>query len=83
MRPEALAAAAAGAILAGTDMTLHLPAGKKWPQGWSRGQLLSVTDLGRNVSYDPLKVLAFMQRTAKLSNGQPANAIVRGGSDGQ
>ena len=55
-------------------MTLHLPTGQKWPPGWPRGKLLSVTSTGRNVSYDPIKVLAYMQRTAKLSNGQPSNA---------
>ena len=74
MKAEILAASAAGAILAGTDMTLHLPTGQKWPPGWPRGKLLSVTSTGRNVSYDPIKVLAYMQRTAKLSNGQPSNA---------
>lgn len=52
MTPERLGAAAVAAILAGTDITLHLPAGEKWPQGWPRGDLLSVTDLGKNYSFD-------------------------------
>ncbi len=73
MKPEELGAAAIGAILAGTDMTLTLPAGEKWPQGWPRGELLSVTPTGRNVSFNPLKVLAFMQRLGKLNNGKTPN----------
>ena len=73
MQPEELGAVAVGAILAGTDLSLHLPAGEKWPQGWPRGELLSVTERGRNYSFNPLKVLAFMQRLGKLSNGQAPN----------
>jgi hypothetical protein len=68
MAPEELGAAAVATILAGTDMTLHLPKGEKWPQGWPRGELLSVSELGKNYSFDPLKVLGFMQRLAKLGN---------------
>ena len=78
MRPEELGAAALCAILDGTDMTLTLPAGEKWPQGWPRGELLSVTATGKNVSFDPLKVLAFMQRLGKLDNGKAPNANVTG-----
>ena len=78
MKPEELGAVAVGAILAGTDLTLHLPAGEKWPQGWPRGELLSVTERGRNYSFNPLKVLAFMQRLGKLSNGQAPNVDVTG-----
>ncbi len=73
MKPEELGAVAVGAILAGTDLTLHLPAGEKWPQGWPRGELLSVTERGRNYSFNPLKVLAFMQRLGKLDNGKAPN----------
>ena len=80
MKPEELGAVAVGAILAGTDVTLHLPAGEKWPQGWPRGELLSVTERGRNYSFNPLKVLAFMQRLGKLGNGQAPNAALRGDS---
>ena len=75
MQPEELGAVAVGAILAGTDLTLHLPAGEKWPPGWPRGELLSVTERGRNYSFNPLKVLAFMQRLGKLSNGQAPNDL--------
>ena len=78
MKPEELGAVAVGAILAGTDLTLHLPAGEKWPQGWPRGELLSVTERGRNYSFNPLKVLAFMQRLGKLSNGQAPNVELTG-----
>jgi hypothetical protein len=68
MAPEELAAGAVAAILAGTDMTLHLPKGEKWPQGWPRGELLSESALGKNYSFNPLKVLGSMQRLAKLDN---------------
>lgn len=76
MKPEELAARAVGAILVGTDLTLHLPAGEKWPQGWPRGELLSVTNEGKNISFNPLKVLAFMQRLAKLDNGKLSNSLL-------
>jgi len=76
MAPEELGAAAVATILAGTDMTLHLPNGEKWPQGWPRGELLSVTERGKNYSFDPLKVLGFMQRLAKLGNVPRSNAAV-------
>ena len=72
LKPEELASAATRAILAGTDITLHLPAGETWPPGWPRGELLSVNGGGKNFSFDPLKVLAFMQRLAKLNNGHAA-----------
>ena len=79
MTPEELAAGAVAAILAGTDLTLHLPKGEKWPQGWPRGELLSVNDIGKNLSFDPLKVLGFMQRLAKLDNmPKPSNVAVQG-----
>jgi hypothetical protein len=68
MKPEELGGAALGAILAGTDMTLYLPKGEKFPQGWPRGELLSVTEKGRNMSFNPIKVLAFMQKLGKLGN---------------
>lgn len=73
MAPEELGTAALGAILAGTDITLHLPKGTKWPQGWPRGELLSENDLGKNYSFNPLKVVGFMKRLAKLNNGHPSN----------
>ena len=68
MKEEDLAAAAVATILAGTDLTLHLPANEKWPEGWPRGELLSVTDKGKNISFNPIKILAFMQKLAKLRN---------------
>tara|TARA_R110000868_G_scaffold74752_4_gene216282 strand:+ start:1170 stop:1394 length:225 start_codon:yes stop_codon:yes gene_type:complete len=67
VKPEELKARAVAAILAGTDLTLHLPKGAKFPKGWPRGDLLSVTDKGRNYSYDPLKLLAYIQKLGKLS----------------
>lgn len=75
MAPEELGAAAVATILTGTDMTLHLPKGEKWPQGWPRGELLSESELGRNYSFNPLKVLGFMQRLAKLDNVDGARYI--------
>ena len=70
MEPEKLAAAAVSAILVGTDLTLTLPDKEKWPNGWPRGELLSVNPKTkmRNYSFNPLKVLAFMQKIGKLSN---------------
>lgn len=69
MAPEELAARAVGALLAGTDITLHLKKGDKYPYGWPRGELLSVSDMGKNYSFNPLKILAVMQKLAKLDNG--------------
>ena len=67
MTPIELSSAAVGALLAGKNITLHLPVGEKWPPWWPRGELLSVNDLGKNVSFDPLKVLASLQRLAKIA----------------
>lgn len=61
--------AAVNAIINGTDLILHLPAGEQWPLGWPRGELLSKTEKGENRSFDPLKVLGHVQRLAKLANG--------------
>lgn len=47
------------ALMAGQNITLSLPKGYKWPHKFPRGELLSVgTDGARNVSFDPLRVLA-------------------------
>lgn len=62
---KALAFAAANAILHDTNITLFLPAGEKWPPGFPRGELLSIVPTGRNVSFDPIKVLAHIQRVIK------------------
>lgn len=64
--PE-LVAACAGAVLAGTTVTLSLPAGlARWPQGFPRGELLSVSADGvRNVAFDPVRVLAWVQKATK------------------
>lgn len=56
------------ALIAGQRVTLSLPLGKTWPRGWPRGELLSVgTDGHRNVSYDPLRVLAWVQRATQAA----------------
>lgn len=60
--PE-LAAQCCAAILCGQRITLSLPKGASWPARFPRGELLSVNPAGvRNVSHDPLKVLAWVQR---------------------
>jgi len=52
------------ALLHGQRVTLSIPAAESWPKGWPRGELLSVQPHGvKNVSFDPLKVLGFFQRT--------------------
>ena len=80
MKPEELGAAAVSAILVGTDLTLHLPKGEKLPQGWPRGELLNVTETGRNMSFDPIKLLAYLQKLGKLSNIPKPNVPVEGRS---
>lgn len=67
MEVETLCKVAMTALINGTDLTLHLPHGEKWPLGWPRGKLLSVNDRGKNAAFDPLKVLAHVQRLAKLA----------------
>jgi hypothetical protein len=63
--PE-LVASCAGAVLAGTTVTLSLPKGEKWPPGFPRGELLSVNAEGlRNVAFDPVRVLAWVQQATR------------------
>ena len=75
MTPEKLAAGCAAAIINGSNITLLLPSGEKWPPGWPRGELLCVTSDGRSVSFDPLRVLASMQKLAKLGNVYPDSVL--------
>jgi len=50
------------ALLAGQRITLSMPDGLRWPHGFPRGELLSVGSNGmRNVSHDPLRVLAWVK----------------------
>jgi hypothetical protein len=61
MTPEAMAADAAAAIAAGTNMTLVRGRGTKMPPKFPRGELLCENfDGTRCYSYDPLKVLAWL-----------------------
>ena len=54
------------ALMAGQNITLSLPKGYKWPHKFPRGELLSVgTNGARNVSFDPLRVLAWVQQATK------------------
>lgn len=63
--PE-LVSACAGAVLAGTTITLSLPKGARWPCKFPRGELLSVNHEGtRNVAFDPVKVLAWVQMSTR------------------
>jgi hypothetical protein len=64
MTPEEMAADAAGALAAGTNVTLVLRKGQKMPQKFPRGELLCENfDGSRCYSYSPLKVLAWLNRT--------------------
>ena len=61
MTPEAMAADAAGALAAGTNMTLVRSKGQKMPPKFPRGELLCENfDGSRCYSYSPLKVLAWL-----------------------
>jgi hypothetical protein len=56
----------ARAVIAGTGITLSLPKGERWPAGFPRGELLSVNLQGvRNVSFNPVRVLAWVQDSTK------------------
>ena len=79
MKPDELGARAVRALLAGRDMTLYLPAGEAWPLGWPSGDQLSADGTGEHYSFDPLKVLAYMQRLGKLINqGPESNEPIEG-----
>ncbi len=61
MTPEQMAIDAAGAMQAGTNMTLVLPRGSKLPPKFPRGELLCVnSERDRVYSFDPVKVLAWL-----------------------
>lgn len=63
MLPRQMAELAVEAILDGGRMTMVLPQKVRWPKGFPRGTLLSETELrGRVYSFDPLKILAFIQQ---------------------
>ena len=54
------------ALMAGQNITLSLQKGYSWPPRFPRGKLLSVgTNGARNVSIDPLRVLAWVQQSTK------------------
>jgi len=56
----------ARAVIAGRNITLSLPYGDRWPAGFPRGELLSVNSHGaRNVSFNPVRVLAWVQDSTK------------------
>ena len=79
MNPDELGARALRAVLAGRNMTLYLPAYAAWPKGWPRGARLSADRTGAHYSYDPLKVLAYIQRLGKLINqGPESNEPIEG-----
>jgi hypothetical protein len=66
----------AKALMAGQNISLSLPKGARWPHNFPRGELLSVgTDGTRNVSFDPLSVLAWVQQTTKLMQAFSAEFV--------
>ena len=68
MTPEVMAADAAAALAAGTNMTLVRRRGVKMPPKFPRGELLCENfDGTRCYSYDPLKVLAWLSAMGLVS----------------
>lgn len=66
MNIEELCFNCARAVIAGTGITLSLPKGARWPDKFPRGELLSVNLEGtRNVSFNPVRVLAWVQQSTK------------------
>lgn len=79
-----LCAACTQALMAGQNITLSLPKGERWPHRFPRGELLSVgTNGARNVSFDPLRVLGWVQQATKamqaIHGGFTANDDTRVG----
>ena len=78
MTPEAMAADAAGALAAGTRMTLVRRCGVKMPPKFPRGELLCENHDGTKCySYDPLRVLAWLSAMGlvKVTATTAPNAI--------
>jgi len=70
------------ALIAGQNITLSLQKGYSWPPRFPRGKLLSVgTNGARNVSIDPLRVLAWAQQ-ARRAREKTLNAAVSSGARG-
>ena len=68
MNIEQLCFDCARAVIAGTNITLSLPYGDRWLAGFPRGKLLSVNHQGvRNVSFNPVRVLAWVQDQVKAT----------------
>ena len=81
MTPESMAADAAGALAAGTRMTLVRRQGVKMPPKFPRGELLCENyDGTRCYSYDPLKVLAWLSAMGlvKMTATKAPNAALTG-----
>lgn len=58
----------ATAVMHGQGLTLTLPSGARWPAGFPRGELLSINKQGdKNVSFDPIRILAWMQKSTKAA----------------
>ena len=70
-----LAAAALRALLDGTSVTLTVLDGKHPARGWPRGELMCVNAHGRSYSYDPIKVLKYLQKLVKELKYDKANQI--------
>ena len=66
MNVQELCFECAKAVIEGRHMTLTLPKGRRWPAGFPRGELLSVNLHGdKNASFNPVRVLAWVQDTTK------------------
>ena len=81
MTPEQMAAEAALAIAGGAKMTMVRQRGMKMPPKFPRGELLCENHEGRHVySYDPLKVLAWLNAmrlvkvTARIKTPNPKSS---------
>ena len=61
MSPKEMEAVCLAAIPAGLGVTLSTPRGQRMPQGFPRGELLSVNDRWSNSSYKPQAVLRWMR----------------------
>ena len=76
MTPEQMAKDAAEAMKAGTNMTLVLQRGWKRPPKFPRGELLCSHSNGRKVySYDPKKVLAWLEANGLVSVAPSADGV--------
>ena len=70
MTRDELASACTERLTKGLKIMLTLPPGARWPKGWPRGEMANETERGRVCYFDPLKILAWIQRAARAENEQ-------------